>query len=290
MKDVVAMKPSVAVIAPGHMGAAVAARLLQNGLQVVTSLAGRSSASVRRAGAAGMTPASEPEIAAVDFILSIVPPGQAQALAERLLPALRAANRKPVYVDCNAVSPETVKGIAAVIAAADCPFADAGIIGGPPRAGSDGPSFYVSGPQAGRVAVLGEYGLRIRVMDGAIGDASALKMCYGGLNKGLIALGSALVLAADRAGVGEAFRAELAASQAPVLAQLTRGVPDMFPKAYRWVAELDEIARFVGPRPEGKIFAGMARLYDRLAEDQEGPKQEIGSLSRFFSPANSSKA
>ena len=283
------MKPSVAVIAPGNMGAGVGARLVQNGLKVITLLAGRSSASVARAASAGMTPATEAEIAAADFVFSIVPPGEALALAERLVPVLRAASGKPVYVECNAVSPETVKRIATTITAADCPFADAGIIGGPPRPGYDGPRIYVSGPEAKRVGTLGDYGLLIRVMDGAIGDASALKMCYGGLNKGLIALGAALVLAADRAGVGQAFRAELAASQAPVLAQLTRGVPDMFPKAYRWVAELEEIARFVGPRPEAKIFDGIAGLYDRLAADIAGQKAETGSLSRFFSAGNSAK-
>ncbi len=277
------MKLSVAVIAPGHMGAGVAARLVEHGAAIITSLDGRSAASAQRAAAAGMSPASDAEIAAADFVLSIVPPGQAQALAERLLPALRAANRKPVYVECNAVSPDTVKRIAAVIAQADCPFADAGIVGGPPRAGYDGPRFYVSGPQAKRVEALGQYGLRICPMAGSIGDASAMKMCYGGLNKGLIALGSALVLAADRAGVGEAFRAELAASQAPVLAQLARGVPGMFPKAYRWVDEMEEIASFVGPRPEAKIFEGIAGLYEALAADEAGQKAETGALSRFFS-------
>ena len=283
------MQPLVAVIAPGAMGAGVGARLVQNGLKVVTSLEGRSAGSTKRAASAGMTPASDAEVATADFILSIVPPGEALKLAERLLPVLRAANRKPIYVECNAINPETVKRIAGVIAAAGCPFVDAGIIGGPPRAGTPGPGFFLSGPEAKRVAVLGDYGLRVSVMEGSIGDASALKMCYGGLNKGLIALGSALVLAADRAGVGEAFRAELGASQAPVLAQLTRGVPDLFPKAYRWVAEFEELAQFVGPSPEGQMFENIARLYERLAADQAGSKQETAALGRFFAAANPAK-
>ena len=36
------MKPVVALIAPGNMGAAVGKRLTENGLQVITSLEGRS--------------------------------------------------------------------------------------------------------------------------------------------------------------------------------------------------------------------------------------------------------
>ena len=41
-------------------------------------------------------------------------------------------------------------------------------------------------------------------MDGPIGAASAIKMSFGGITKGLIAIGSAMVLAAHRAGVAEA--------------------------------------------------------------------------------------
>jgi 3-hydroxyisobutyrate dehydrogenase-like beta-hydroxyacid dehydrogenase len=281
-------KRSVAVIAPGGMGAAVGARLAERGARVVTLLEGRSEASVKRAVAASMTPVSDIEVAAADVVLSIVPPGQALALADRLQPALRAANRKPIYVDCNAVGPATVKDIAATISGTDCPFVDGGIIGGPPRAGYDGPSIYISGPEAVRVEWLGQFGLKVRAMAGAVGDASALKMSYGGLTKGVIALGSALVLAAERAGVADALRAELAESQAGMLTQLNRGVPDMFAKAYRWVAELEEVARYVGPREEAQIFQGIAGLYDRLAEDFDGSKAEIGALARFFSPRESS--
>src|SRR5690606_12041170 len=144
------------------------------------------------------------EIAAADFILSIVPPGDALALAQSLAPALTAANKKPIYADCNAVNPDTVKEIAAVIAATGAPFADAGIIGGPPRAGYGGPIFYYCGADAGPLERLNDFGLVFRRVDGGVGAASALKMSYGGITKGLTAVGSAMLLAATRAGVAEA--------------------------------------------------------------------------------------
>lgn len=279
------MSPVVAVIAAGGMGAAVGARLCENGVRVLTSLEGRSAASAARANAAGMIAASDPEIAAADIVLSIVPPGEALPLAQKLAPALNAANKKPVYVDCNAVNPDTVKKIAAVIAQAGCPFVDAGIIGGPPRAGYNGPSFYVSGADAGKIEPLSELGLVIRKMDGPIGAASAIKMSFGGITKGLIAIGSAMVLAAHRAGVSEALHAELAASQPAVLTYLTRMVPDMFPKAYRWVAEMEEIAGFTGGEAEREMYEAIATLYERLAQDQAGAKDEISALAGFFPKA-----
>ncbi|HJS85570.1 MAG TPA: NAD(P)-binding domain-containing protein, partial [Acetobacteraceae bacterium] len=59
--------PVVAVIAPGAMGSAVAARLVAQGAEVRTLLAGRSAASAARAREAGMRAADEDAIAASDF-------------------------------------------------------------------------------------------------------------------------------------------------------------------------------------------------------------------------------
>ncbi|MEX2126844.1 MAG: DUF1932 domain-containing protein [Xanthobacteraceae bacterium] len=276
------MTPVVAIIAPGNMGAAVGGRLTANGLTVLTSLANRGPESTARAAAAGLKAVSDAEITPADFLLSIVPPKEALALAERLAPALAAANRKPIYVDCNAVSPDTAKRIAAVIEATGAPFVDGGIIGGPPREGYAGPKIFVSGPKAPRVAELGQFGLVVRVVEGTIGAASALKLSYAGINKGMIAIGSAMVLAARRAGVEDALMRELSESQRALLAQLSRGVPDMFAKAERWAPEMEEIANYAGPGGEAEIFHGMAELYERLAKDFSGSKEEIAALKEFF--------
>src|SRR5262249_17660449 len=105
------MKPLVVVITPGMMGAPVGARLVDTGLKVLTALKGRSAETQARAKAAGMVSASDEEIAAADFILSILPPGDAVALAQRFAGPLTASNSKPVYVDCNAVAPRTAERI-----------------------------------------------------------------------------------------------------------------------------------------------------------------------------------
>src|ERR1700722_2747688 len=94
------MQPIVAVIAPGMMGSAVAKRLTANGLEVRTVLKGRGADTLARAKDAGMADATDAQIAGCDIILSILPPDSAQELAETLAPALRAAIKKPVYVDC----------------------------------------------------------------------------------------------------------------------------------------------------------------------------------------------
>jgi L-threonate 2-dehydrogenase len=62
-------------------------------------------------------------------------------------------------------------------------------------------------------------------------------------------------------------------------------VPDMFPKAYRWVAEMEEIAGFTGSEAEREMYEAIATLYERLAQDQAGGKDEISALAGFFPKA-----
>jgi 3-hydroxyisobutyrate dehydrogenase-like beta-hydroxyacid dehydrogenase len=273
----------VAIIAPGAMGAGVGKRLSEHGLAVITSLVGRSAETAARAGAAGMTPASDEEIARADFLLSILPPGDALALAQRFAPALTASNKKPVFVDCNAVSPATVERIAAAIAPTGCPFVDAGIIGAPPRADYAGPTFYASGREAPCFAALDEFGLKIRVLDGPLTAASALKMSYGGITKGITAIASAMFIAASRGGSADALFVELKESQPQLLTWFSRQVTGMYSKAYRWVAEMEEVSDFADDNAASKeIYAAIAQFYEHLAADFAAEQKDIAALKDFI--------
>lgn len=285
MSPALKRRPVVAIIAAGSMGAAVGARLGERGATVLTSLDARSGATRERARAAGMTAVPDAELARADFVLSIVPPAAAVAVAQRFAAHIASSQAKPVYVDCNAISPATAQRVGDCIAGTGAPFVDAGIIGPPPRDGVTGPSFYASGPDAVRFQALTDYGLVIRVLEGPIGAASALKMSYAGMTKGLIAVGSAMLLAATRAGVADALRAELEETQASLIASLRRSVPGMFPKAYRWVAEMQEIAAFAGEdAAAAQIYRGAAELYARLARDLEGDGTETRRLASLLEP------
>ena len=273
----------IAVVAQGAMGAGTGAALVDHGAEVVTSLAGRSAASARRAEVARMRPVSDAELASADIILSIVPPGEALLFAERMAPHLKAVATKPLFVDCNAVSPATVAKISKVVASTGAGFVDAGIIGGPPRRGGDGPAFYSSGAQAHRFAALTQYGLDVRVLDAPIGAASGLKMSYGGITKGCTAIASAMMLAASRAGAARGLRDELADSQPALTPWFERQIPGMYQKAYRWVAEMREIAEFAGEdAATAALYEAIAQFYERLAADDAGSKKEVGALQAFL--------
>ena len=125
-----------------------------------------------------------------------------------------------------------------------------------------------SGPAASAIGVLAAHGLRIREVHGPVGAASALKMSYAGITKGLTAVASAMSLGAARAGVEEVLLAELAESQPQLPGLLRRMVPDMLPKAWRWVAKMEEIAGFLdGAAGGGAMYQAVAELCRHLAAD-----------------------
>jgi putative dehydrogenase len=280
------MSDLIAVIAPGEMGAAIGQRLRERGARVITSLAGRSAASAERAKRAGLTAASDDdEIVAADIILSVVPPKDAAGLAERLKPAIARAARKPIYVDCNAVAPQTAVAIGAILNGSGCAYVDGGIIGAPPTPTTAGARLYVSGERARDVVRLTSYGLDTRLLDGAIGAASALKMSYAGVTKGFTAVSALMMLGATRAGCADALHKELVESQSPLLDWLSRQMPKMSPKAYRWVAEMEEIGTFLDGIPGGhESYDAIARLYEHVADVQARPRKPddaVASLDAF---------
>ncbi len=274
------MPSRITIIAQGAMGSAIGARLVASGHQVFTVLDGRSSASQARAQQAGMQAISMDQVAQCDLFLSILPPAQALPLAQALVPVLQRSETKPLYVDANAVSPRTMKAIADCLAPAGIDLVDAGIIGGPPK-GSDSPAIYLAGTKASEVKARLGAGLDIRVLDGPIGAASALKMSYAGLTKGFQALGAAMLSAALKAGAGPALLEQLAQSQPDFLAYFRPQVPAMFPKAYRFVGEMEEIADFLastGDNSAAAIYHGMGELFADFANGLSETQDRIDHL------------
>jgi hypothetical protein len=67
----------------------------------------------------------------------------------------------------------------------------------------------------------------------------------------------------------DALLHELHASQPTLLQRITKVVPPMLPKAYRWSGEMEEIAGFVGG-PESDTYRGLAKVYERVERSVSG--------------------
>lgn len=248
-----------------------------------------------------------------DLILSVVPPRDAEATAQRIIDALsgdaaKARTKDLLFADLNAVSPTTAKSIAASFARSRVPVRviDGCILGGPPQLKSapdaktnvtmnDGgddassdwtrPRIPISGPDTLSSLPDGEALSRLlnfRSVSADIGAASGLKMCFAALTKGYTALATQSFTTAHALGVGDELRREMGALIPTHLSGAERGVPSMVPKAYRWVREMEEIAATMS---EGAgwgrgLFEGVADVYRLVAADEVLSKEKTGKRTR----------
>jgi|CXWL01.1.fsa_nt_gi 3-hydroxyisobutyrate dehydrogenase-like beta-hydroxyacid dehydrogenase len=262
----------IGIMSPGDMGQAVAQRLKELGFEVSTALEGRSERTRTLAREAGIGDSGSLAalLASTDLVLSIVDPGSAMALAKEAAAIMPALATRPLFADCNALAPQTKREMHALLTEAGGRFLDAGIIGPPPR-GTGKIHFYVAGPGAGELGVLEHETISVRIVSERIGDAAAVKMCYGGITKGTVALLTELLVAARRLGVEDVLDKELRESQSVIRDWILRWLPTVPPKAYRWVPETREIAatfEAVGLTP--LMLQGAAAMYVDIAQTSAG--------------------
>jgi 3-hydroxyisobutyrate dehydrogenase-like beta-hydroxyacid dehydrogenase len=270
---------NVGIVSPGDMGQAIAIRLRECGLNVYTTLEGRSARTRELARQAGIGDCGSMGnlVATCDTLISVLNPAAALDKAREAAAAIGKAGRRVVYADWNAIAPQTAEEIDRTIRAAGGHFVDGGIIGPPPRGENDRPRIYVSGAEAHLFAKLEHPNLKIRVLSERIGHASGLKMCYGAMTKGSTALAVELLVAARRLGVEQALENELKTSLRDLYEWQQKTIAVMPPKAYRWVPEMLEIARtFEGTGQTPRLMQGAADMYEMIAATpvgQESPEQ-----------------
>jgi len=262
---------TVGLLHPGEMGATVGATVVGGGARVLWASEGRSAATRSRALQIGLEEAGTlaAVVRASRVILSVVPPHGAVALAR----AVAALGFRGLYVDANAVAPDTAREIGRVMEAAGARFVDGGIIG--PATRTRGTTrIYLAGPAAPEIALLfGAGPIDAIVLDAPNGAASALKMAFAGWNKGSQALLAAIRAFALAEGVDAALLAEWKISMPDTIARSERTFRDNARKAWRFVGEMEEIARSLAGVGLPAGFHEAAReIYERLADYKDATK------------------
>jgi len=257
------MKTVVGIMSPGDMGSAIGKVLTGSGISVMTALEGRGKLTHTRAQEAGMLDVDSLDqlVTKSDLVLSVLVPSEALAMAQRVADSVRRTGHRPAYADLNAIAPETVGKIEAVMTSAGVTFIDGGIIGSPPVRGKKGTRIYCSGPNTEALESLLESGLDIRRVGTVVGQASGLKMVYAASTKGITALWTELLVAARGLGLEEALMAEFKMSGVSI-AEVNARICSMPRRARRWVGEMEEIARTfenVGLTP--RMLVGAADMY-----------------------------
>ena len=253
----------VGLLHPGEMGAAIAAQLRHARRTVLWASTGRGEETIRRAEEANLRDACTVEEVAEssDLILSVCPPHAALEVAGSV------AGFTGIYLDANAVSPMTAREIAELIEEAGGRFVDGGIVGSPPRNGV-ATRLYLSGVDAPQVANLFEGTLvRARVVSEDPGSASAVKMAYAAWTKGTAALLLAIRALARAERVDDPLLEEWRESIPDLVERSAHAARSADAKGWRWVGEMEEIARtFEAAGLPGGFHEAAAEIYRRTPE------------------------
>ena len=259
----------IGITSIGDMGGQVAVRLKACGYEIFTSLEGRSKRTIALSAKAGVTDCGSVEklVATVDVIISVLDPAHAVTKAREVAAAIKATGKKIIFVNGNAVAPRTALEIDGIIRAAGGACIDGSILRVTTKQGKSELRLYVSGPEASVLTQINDEILKIRVVGEKIGNASALKMCYGAFTKGALALGVELLLASHKLGVAEEVAAEFEDTQPEVYKWILGRTVGMAPKAYRYVPEMLEVATtFEDAGMTRRMLEGAADMFEMLAK------------------------
>jgi 3-hydroxyisobutyrate dehydrogenase-like beta-hydroxyacid dehydrogenase len=193
----------IGILSIGEMGYHWARVLTSHGVRVLTYAEDRSETTRKRAENVGVecVPSLPALVKNADLIVSIVVPFAAIGVAAKVAEAAAQTGRVDLlYLDANAISPMTAEQIGNTLAGGGVEFVDGCIIGSASKI-DKGAVIYVSGPQASRVEELKASGLTVRVLGPVVAQASAFKVVYAGLTKGLQGLFVELLMGARKFGL-----------------------------------------------------------------------------------------
>lgn len=229
------------------MGHAVGGALIEKGHRVVTILAGRSALTKTRAERVGIENIADlpAMVTESDFIFSIMPPENAVSFAEEVAGAMKLSGERAVFVDCNAISPDITLAIAVILREVGAKMLNVGIIGQPPGRGGD-TRFYASGENVEKLDFLAGNGIKFMPMGDDITKASAIKMCYAALTKGMMTLHTGVLVTAELLGISAEIQSELASSQKFHWEAMNNRVSKYACDAGRWAGEMDQISETFG--------------------------------------------
>ncbi|WP_306357885.1 MULTISPECIES: NAD(P)-dependent oxidoreductase [unclassified Nocardia] len=287
----------IGLLHPGNMGAAVGARLVDAGHQVLWCPDARSPATHDRAAAAGLTPTPDlvDLLARAETVISICPSSAAIEVAETV-----AVHRyRGIYVDANAVSPQRMQHIAGTLTQVGAAVVDAIISGPPPRDDlfAKKAKIFIAGPDPARSTVnrlfaSGE--LETEELNENPWSASALKMAMISFLRPARMLAVIANGMADHYGVGDALTREAQRTGNPMLGD-REFFPGLAARAWRWIPEAHEFAHTLAEAGLPTDYAdATARMFAAYVTDKDdwglSPAQVIQRLRVEVPPESMGEA
>jgi 3-hydroxyisobutyrate dehydrogenase-like beta-hydroxyacid dehydrogenase len=262
---------SIGIINPGAMGISVAATMKNGGYTVLWASEGRSEQSKARAAEHKLTDVGTTAelFRRSDALVSVCPPHAAEDVAGQVI----SSGFQALFLDANAIAPETAQRIGRKMAAAGITFVDGGIIGGP--AWEPGRTWlYLSGPESKTAVSLFAAGpLQTEIAGSEIGQASALKMVFAAYTKGTSALLALVLAGAESLRVRPALETQWARYWPDFAEETQQRVRRVTAKAWRFEGEMHEIAAtFESVGLPAGFHESAAEIYRRMAGFKDAPQ------------------
>src|SRR5438132_9198508 len=269
----------IAILSIGEMGYHWARILTSRGVEVLTYAKDRSETTRKRAETIGVKclPSMNRLVRDADLIVSIVVPFAAKRVAAKVAKATAKLGRKDLlYLDANAISPMTADEIAKTLTAIGVNFVDGCIIGSATKM-DKGAVVYVSGPQAAKIQELEPYGFSVKVLGPTVAQASAFKVVYAGLTKGLQGLFVELLMGARGFGLLDEILKRYEESFPGLLDKVTSSIVGLRVHAARRAEEMDELKRTFGYHGMKAFMApAVQKVLQSIAELDVGKTSATG--------------
>jgi 3-hydroxyisobutyrate dehydrogenase-like beta-hydroxyacid dehydrogenase len=269
----------IGILSIGEMGYHWAKILTSRGVEVLTYAKDRSETTRERAENVGVkcVPSTAALVKDADLIVSIVVPSAAKRVATKVAKAAaKSGRRNLLYLDANAISPMTADEIGKVLQPSGVDFVDGCIIGSATKM-DKGAVVYVSGPQAAKIQELEPYGFSVKVLGPTVAQASAFKVVYAGLTKGLQGLCVELLMGAKRFGLLDEILKRYEESFPGLLDKVTSSIVGLRIHAARRAEEMDELKRTFGYHGMKAFMAPAAqKVLQSIAELDVGKASAAG--------------
>jgi len=226
----------------GEVAYNLSKRLLQNNIDVITSIKGRSKKTKKLAIDSGAEIVdSYEEVAKLsDILISSTSPKTALTIAKNYGMLCNG-----VFIDLNNISPQTTKKIATFLGGNDSNsnFVDGAIIG---KVSSNNSTILVSGKNSDKIAILNSYGLNVKIISQKIGDASTIKMLRSIYTKGVTAIAHETFRAADELNLSNELFEIIAKTEGEKFKRQTKSrLNSLVNSKSRKFQEMDEILDFL---------------------------------------------
>jgi 3-hydroxyisobutyrate dehydrogenase-like beta-hydroxyacid dehydrogenase len=283
----------VGILSIGEMGYHWAKILTGRGVKVLTYAKDRSETTRQRAEKLGVECVASLNslVQDADLIVSIVVPFAAKRVANKVAKATAKSGRKDLlYLDANAISPMTAAEIGKILQPSGVNFVDGCIIGSASKM-DKGAVVYVSGPQAATIQELEAYGFSVKVLGATVAQASAFKVVYAGLTKGLQGLFVELLMGARAFGLLDEILKRYEESFPGLLDKVTSSIVGLRIHAARRAEEMEELKQtfnhhgmksFMAPAAQ-KVLESIAAL--EVSKPSESGMREgelLETLELFF--------